>query len=346
MTESTFYSDRVGQGRPRVSEIITSEAWAGITVLIQQRIDDGSLARAFPRYDCPDDRGRNTITGTDEENFLHALKAHVPKLVEPPAPPHEEQDTGSDEIFFGGPSPRAQTQAPTGSPLDPDKVPDTATALDVVDFVALHVEQPSYSKPHSWCFEHTDYSFDAQQANLHFNGGLKPGQEQFQRDVDLLFARNGIAFAIGDDMCVRRLGPPEARSLVSDFRPDTGDPQLDVKLNDAMARFLSRNPLDRRDALEKLWDAFERLKTLELGGDKKKASAEQLLVRAVPGSELFRELLESEFRTLTSTGNNFTIRHHEHGKHDLPDGSAVDYLFVRLASLISLVLRNTGRMDT
>ncbi|MFI6360847.1 hypothetical protein ACIBJF_52100 [Streptomyces sp. NPDC050743] len=53
MTESTFYSDRVGQGRPRVNEIITTEAWAGITVLIQQRINDGSLARAFPRYDCP-----------------------------------------------------------------------------------------------------------------------------------------------------------------------------------------------------------------------------------------------------------------------------------------------------
>ncbi|WAP53489.1 hypothetical protein [Streptomyces sp. S465] len=236
MTGSTFYSDRVGQGRPRVSEIITTEAWAGITVLIQQRINDGSLARAFPRYDCPDDRGRNTITGTDEEKFLHALKAHVPKLVEPPAPPDEGQDTESDEIFFGRPSPRAHTQAQTGAPLDPDKAPDTATALDVVDFVALHVGQPSYSKPHSWCFEHTDYSFDAQRADLHFDGGLKPVQEQFQRGVDLLFARNGIAFAIGDDMCVRRLGPPEARPLVSDFRPGTGDPQLDDKLNDAIAR--------------------------------------------------------------------------------------------------------------
>ncbi|MFI6360932.1 hypothetical protein ACIBJF_52605 [Streptomyces sp. NPDC050743] len=49
----------------------------------------------------PDDRGRNTITGTDEEKFLRALKAHVPKLVEPPAPPDEEQHTESDEIFFG-----------------------------------------------------------------------------------------------------------------------------------------------------------------------------------------------------------------------------------------------------
>jgi hypothetical protein len=341
VTESVFYSDRVGRGKSRVSEIVSAEAWAGLTDLIQQRINDGSLARAFPRYACPDDPGRSTVTGTDEEMFIRSLKAYVPGLIEPPAVPAEGQDTEPDA--FGWLSSRAHTPEPTRSPLDPDKAPDTTIALDVVDFVALHIDQPVRTS-HSY-FGHTHYSFEDQRHNLHFGGGLSSGQAQFQHDIDLLFARNGVAFTLGDDLRVQRLGPPEARLLISDFRPSTGDPQLDDKLNDAMARFLSRNPVDRRDALEKLWDAFERLKTLELGGGAlKKPSAAQLVAHTASGSDLFRELLDTEFQALTKAGNTFTIRHHEHDQEDLPTDAAANYLFLRLASLIALVLRVTGRM--
>jgi hypothetical protein len=112
-----------------------------------------------------------------------------------------------------------------------------------------------------------------------------------------------------------------------------------------MARFLSRNPVDRRDALEKLWDAFERLKTLEPGGGAlKKPSATQLVTRAASGSESFRDLLVTEFKALTNIGNKFTIRHHEHDQDDLPTSAAIDYVFVRFAALIALVLHDTGRM--
>ncbi|MGW6978850.1 hypothetical protein ACWGE1_05270 [Streptomyces sp. NPDC054932] len=40
------------------------------------------------------------------------------------------------------------------------------------------------------------------------------------------------------------------------------------------------------------------------------------------------------------------IRHHEHDQTDLPTDAAIDHLFERLASLISLVLRSTGRLTT
>ncbi len=344
-TKDTFYSDRAGQARPRISEDISGDVWTGLITLIRQRVNDGSLARSFPRYGCPDDpTDRSIIIGTDEEMFLNALKAHVPGLIECSVFPDGEEE--AEAVVPTIPSASISRPALPARPLDPSWVPGTATVLDVVDFVALHIVTPSpSSKFHSWVFEHTDYYFfGTQQHDSSCGHRLTPGQAQFQQDIDLLFARSGIAFTLGDDLRVRRLEPPEAQSLVSDFRPRTGDQQLDDKLNDAMTRFLSRNPADRRDALEKLWDGFERLKTLELGGDKKKASAEQLLVRVASGSDPFRELLESEFMALTSIGNNFMIRHHEHGKHDLPGDSAVDYLFLRLASLIALVLRDTDRM--
>jgi hypothetical protein len=124
----------------------------------------------------------------------------------------------------------------------------------------------------------------------------------------------------------------------------TGDAKLDELLRDAATRFLSRNPQDRADALEKLWDAFERLKTLENPSDKK-ASITALLAKAAGGGVLFHGHLEAECVDLTKIGNDFQIRHFEVNKQPLPAPieTSVDYLFTRLLSLIAYLLRKTGR---
>lgn len=308
MSGSTFYSDRAGRARPRVNEEVSANAWPGLVALIQARVRDGSLALAFPRHDCPD--ARDAITGTDEDMFLDSLLAHIPDL--------------------------------EGRILEADAPVSTDAALDIVDFVALHIDQPTRRDPHKY-FRHEHLLFRAHHADP-FHDELSPGQARFRDDIDLLFGRNGIAFTLGDDMRVRRLGPPEARSLISDFRPNSGDRQLDAKLNDAMTRFLSRAPGDRRDALEKLWDAFEMVKHIESGGQTRnvKQSVTRLLDRAAPGP--LRAELEAEFTALTTIGNNFSIRHHGGQQQTLPTGAAVDYVFVRLASVIAFVLRQTGRL--
>lgn len=176
-----------------------------------------------------------------------------------------------------------------------------------------------------------------------FTRWLTPGHQQLRQDVDLVFARNGIAFTLGTDMRIARLGPPEARKLISDLRPATGDARLDDLLNDATTRFLSRDLADRQIALEKLWDAFERLKTLRRGGQKR-ASLEELLAEAFPSTKEFRDRVNVEFRTLTDIGNEFPIRHDEHDRYELPAGAS-DYLFIRLVAIISYVLRQTGLMS-
>jgi hypothetical protein len=300
VSDSVFFSDRTGQPVPRVSEEITANVWRGLVALIEARISDGSLARAFPMHDCEDEGGY--VTGTDEVMFIDSLKAHVPRAGD--------------------------------NPLATNRLPSTAVVLDILDFVALHIDQPTRQDFHSY-FGHEHLFFK------HDRRWITPGEAQFSEDVDLIFARNGIAFSFGDDMRIRRLGPPEARQLISDFRPKTGDRELDAKLMDAVSRFQSRAPADRQDALEKLWDAFERLKTLESAANKK-ASVAKLLdsSAAMP----FRAELEAEFRTLTKIGNEFKIRHHERDKYDLPDDHARDYLFIRLIGLIAFVLRQTGRM--
>jgi hypothetical protein len=229
-----------------------------------------------------------------------------------------------------------------GRVLDADVPVSTDAALDIVDFVALHVDQPIRRSSHEY-FGHEHLSFRAHRADP-FDDELPPGQAKFRDEVDLLFARNDIAFTLGDDMRVRRLGPTEARSLISDFKPNSGDRQLDSKLNDAMTRFLSRAPRDRRDALEKLWDAFEQVKYIESGGQTRNVrhSVTRLLDRAVPGP--LRTEIEDEFTALNQIGNSFSIRHHGGVQQTLPSDAAIDYLFIRLANVIAFVLRQTGRL--
>ena len=54
--------------------------------------------------------------------------------------------------------------------------------------------------------------------------------------------------------------------------PASGDAELDGLLSLAKERYLSRKADDRALALEKLWDAFERLKTMDVLGNKKQSA--------------------------------------------------------------------------
>ncbi len=97
----------------------------------------------------------------------------------------------------------------------------------------------------------------------------------------------------------------------------------------------------RRESLESLWDAWERLKTLEPGRDKKESTA-RILDRASQ-EPVFRGVLETEARLLTDIGNNFMIRHAEINKTPINDDEHVDFLFHRLFAVIRLLLRKTNR---
>jgi|SRR5215213_5140738 len=120
----------------------------------------------------------------------------------------------------------------------------------------------------------------------------------------------------------------------------TGDTELDELLRDARAAYLSRNRALCREAVQKLWDAWERLKTIEPGKDKR-ASVTAMLHRAST-RPLFREALEREAAELTRIGNSSHIRHSEVGQEALT-ATEYDYLFNRLFALIRLILLTTDR---
>ena len=93
-------------------------------------------------------------------------------------------------------------------------------------------------------------------------------------------------------------------------------------------------------AVEKLWDAFERLKTYYCSSTvDKKESANKIIKDMSNDQQPFIDLFEKEFHELTSLGNNFRIRHHETTKTDIQDKRHYEYFYRRCLSLISTAIQ-------
>jgi hypothetical protein len=151
-----------------------------------------------------------------------------------------------------------------------------------------------------------------------------------------------MAFEMNSDGQIVHLGTPEFAPILKNAVFDTGDAILDEMLEDAIAKFQDRDPKIRRESLEKIWDAFERLKTIEEPDKDKRSSCSALLARAVPEASL-REQIDKEMRSLTEIGNNFMIRHAEIDKTPITQMEVVDYLFQRMFGVIRLLLKGTRR---
>jgi hypothetical protein len=116
----------------------------------------------------------------------------------------------------------------------------------------------------------------------------------------------------------------------------TTDEDLDDLLEKARSKFLSHDFETRRESLEKLWDAWERLKTLSNPANKKLSIG--TLLDKVANESSFRAMLETEAKELTRIENDFQIRHTEVGKPSIQNSEHIDYLFHRLLAFILLML--------
>jgi hypothetical protein len=210
-------------------------------------------------------------------------------------------------------------------PLPPTNQPEALAILDLVEFCHRHVARPIEGQFHPF-FGHSHLGFAREE-----------GQQDFRDRVNRIFGRNGVAFEISADGRVIRLAPAVLREALASVTFQTGDTELDSLLGTARLKFLSPDFSTRREALEKLWDAWERAKSLRDPSDKK-ASVTALLETA-SSERNFREALDLEARELTRVGNSFRIRHSETTQVKIENSAHVDYLFHRLFALIRLLLR-------
>lgn len=214
-------------------------------------------------------------------------------------------------------------------PLRPDPIPPTLAILDLTQFVFRKIAKPSTRNHHSF-YGHDHLWYDREK-----------GQSEFCEDINRILARNGLAFELKSDGQIVRLASPVLREQLASATFTTGDLELDTLLETARKKFLDADLVVRREALEKLWDAWERLKTILPGADKR-VSATALLDQASVEPK-FRKILNSEAETITTIGNTFQIRHSETSQVSLKDSAHVDYLFHRLFALIWMLLKKNLR---
>lgn len=223
---------------------------------------------------------------------------------------------------------RAEIPALVESPWSiwPQDLPDTFDILDLIEFSWCNLGKPIKGTYHSY-FDHHHLKFD-----------VDAGRKEFREGVNRIFRRNELAYELQENGCIKRLAPLVLREMLAVAEFCTEDEELDALLEKARKKFLDPDVAVRREALEALWDSWERLKTLK-GPDKKTDFPPMLDKVAGPSSPMLREALGKEALELTYLGNNLQIRHTETNKEPVSQNSHIDYLFHRLFALILAILK-------
>lgn len=214
--------------------------------------------------------------------------------------------------------------------LNRDASTSDETVFDLVEFVAVRVSKPTNLKWHDF-MRHYELRFDRED-----------GAKEFRSEVNLVLRRGRTSYELRTNGEVHRRGTYEVQEVIGALKPVTGDDRLDELIVEARDLYTSHRPGDRAVALERLWDAFERLKTIDLPGGDKKQSLRMLLSNLEPG---WRDTIEAEMKALTQIGNDYSIRHHETRTKPIPAGSAADYLFARMGALVTELLTASARIE-
>jgi hypothetical protein len=127
------------------------------------------------------------------------------------------------------------------------------------------------------------------------------------------------------------LGLNIKNELLFNKKTKTDDMTLNDKVDKSKDFFIKG---DKQSALENLWDAFERMKTL-LNPDKKESS--NTILDQLSG-DIERKIWEAEFLTLTDIGNDYQVRHFETNKRPITSNKEKEYLYFRMLSLIDFTL--------
>lgn len=207
-----------------------------------------------------------------------------------------------------------------------DECPDKYAILDSIEFVYENLWDYKVGQYHSY-FKH---------AHLDLLN-TRECRKSFKDEINQMFERNGVIFYLDTDGKVKRQLPIELDRLIQELKIHTADQRLNELIQQATEDIRKPELKDRTYALEKLWDAFERMKTFYSASDKS-YSANQVFQKAASATADFESILIEESFCLTNIGNKYQIRHFETNKKQITSLKHVDYLYYRMLSLISLCI--------
>ena len=302
-----YYTERHGMRRPVAKTYdISIEKYALLLHCCEKYYNN--LAWKYPEQ-CPDGHG---CCGIDHEQFRMDLRYEIPSLY------RDNADciavpTVHYNIF---------------SSNDEEDEYDQFALLDLIEFFAANVRDVVVGSFHSYFGHHHLTCQNSRNVCA-----------QFRDEINDIFRKTGLLYELNTDLQVERIVEnssltPAVESAIAAVK-EAGAREL---LQEAILLHRSPYPADIRDAVEKLWDAYERLKTYYTTMNKAK-SAEKIVNDMAAGQAPYVTLFDTEFRALTKIGNDFRIRHHETDKVEITDVRYYDYFFNRCLSLIALAIQ-------
>lgn len=211
---------------------------------------------------------------------------------------------------------------------------------EAMDFPVINMTDSMFSP----CYQEeilasyfTPFIFDV--IELQYDELSRDEKSPFQTAINASFQKDSVSFQLTDRGLIEPVTNHEVLSteIISSIN-SVKEPGVRDLLNEAIEKHMQPTLQAHRDAVEKIWDALERLKTYYTSLDKK-ASANQLVTDMANGRTEYYTIFDAEFNALTDIGNDFRIRHHETSKIDISDIRHYDYFFNRCLSLIATAIQ-------
>jgi hypothetical protein len=295
----TYFSERELGQKPRTEQVISQAVWEAIVAEFERLLNGNAFAECYPEQ-CPDGNGVYT---TDRNSLFSQLKAEIGFDYPLATTCKDDSDWMSKTIPY---------------------TPDTFAILDFIEFVFRIVSKSENDTYHKF------------PNHYHFRFDKTEGQSNFVIDVNRLFARNGIAYELETNGKIKRVISEQLMVLMKQSQFKSGDTEFDNMLSTAMLKFTGPKPDVRYESLEKLWDAFERLKTF--ANPDKKSDSIKTIIEQVSSQPKFQQEVNDECTNLTRLGNQHLIRHSEKAQKKLESLVHIDYLFHRMLAMINLLL--------
>ena len=298
-----YFSDKETGQKDRTSEDITISVWNGIVSIFEEFKGKNYFSENFSEK-CHDN-GR--VCGFDNTIFESRVKSEIPDI-EIPIIIKVEKNTFSFN----------DNKSVTN-------IVNKYTALDFIEFCFKNISEAIQDDYHDF-FKHYHLNFK----------NSKKLKDEFRIKINQIFKRNGTVFDLNENGKINRLISKIFEPLINKIYK-TSDIRLNELVKLSQEKFILPKIEDRIYALEKIWDAFERMKTYYIEKNKKQSINE--LIQLVSNANTdFEVLLSEECKSLTNIGNDYQIRHFETNKIEITDNKHLDYLYYRMISLIHLFL--------
>ncbi len=300
-----LYSTRHLGSKPRINEEITPIIWKGIVNLLEKMEQRNYLAEEYPDG-CPDNP--SVVCGVDSQKLNDELQLFTGLSWKLKTTHQDENDWMS---------------------TPQDWAPSKYQAFDVIEFLFFKTSSPVQGTYHPY---HRHYHLTFQQDNV--------AKNDFSRALNDLFSATGMIYEFDQTTGqVKTILGEETKQLIhSALNQRILDSEYYEMLQDACGKISSSRLEVSYQALEKLWDAFERLKCyFDPQNQNQKSQSINKIIGLFAENTFFQNEINEEMKKLTLLGNNLRIRHSETYQSTLNNHRQINYLFKRCLAMIVLI---------